>query len=171
VGTVSRHRGAHGELTVRVPGGEGALWTGMRRLWLATGDAGDGRYYTVESSRAYRDRLVLKLQGVDSAGQAEALRGRRVLAPEAEAPRLAPGRYFAQQLVGLQVVDESGRVLGRVQDVLPTGGADLLQVVGERELLVPLAGGIVLAIDAEGGSIRVRLPAGLEELNESGSRA
>lgn len=178
MGTVSRHRGALGELTVKVPGGDAALWAGVRRLWLVGSDPGRGRSYTVQSSRAYRDRLVLKLQGIDSAGEAEELRGRRVLAPEAEAPRLQPGSYLAEQLVGMQVVDESGRNLGHVQDVLPTGGADLLQVVsaegrteqpGARELLVPLAREIVIDVDPERRLIRVRLPAGLEELNQPGS--
>jgi 16S rRNA processing protein RimM len=125
--------------------------------------------YEVERSRAYADRLVLKLGGVDDATGAARLRGRGVKVLEQEAPELPPGEHYSASLVGMEVRDESGRELGRVRDVVPTGGADLLVVEATGttagELLIPMAEEIVEQIDREGCLIRVRLPDGLEELN------
>jgi 16S rRNA processing protein RimM len=85
------------------------------------------------------------------------------------APELPPGEHYSASLVGMEVRDDSGRELGRVRDVVPTGGADLLVVEASPpavgELLIPMATEIVEQIDREGRLIRVRLPDGLEELN------
>ena len=74
-------------------------------------------------------------------------------------------------MIGLEVFDERGRPLGRVERVEPTAGVDLLHVAraahsaGEDPLLVPMAKEIVLGVDEQAGRITVRLPPGLEELN------
>lgn len=177
MGRVGGHRGRGGELTVRVWGGDAGLWTSAQRFWIGNPEDDRGRIYEVEQSRGYRDRLVLKLQGLDDASAAAQLRGCQVLAPRDQAPSLPDGVFLATELVGLEVLEESGRSLGRVVDVVPTGGADLLVVRtavdperpddAERELLIPLAKEIVTEIAVDRGWIRVRPPAGLLELNQS----
>jgi 16S rRNA processing protein RimM len=64
------------------------------------------------------------------------------------------------------VADETRGDLGTVEDVVETGGADLLLVreASGRERLVPLAREIVVGIDEKAGRIVVRLPEGLFEL-------
>lgn len=167
LGRISGHRGREGELTVKVLGGDGSLWTGLSRVWV--GDEGDdeGAIYRVESSRAYRDRLVLKLEGVDGAGDAEALRGKRVKARDEDAPPLPEDAYYVDRLIGMQVRLENGDSLGRVIDLIRTGGADLLVVVDaeEEEVMIPLAKQIVIEVNDDEGWIAVRPPEGLLELN------
>lgn len=173
------HRGRSGELTVLVFGGDAAHWTGLASFWIGSQDGAEGRFFEVEASRAYRDRLVLKLEGVDAAGEAEALRGRRLMAREADAPRLPDGVYYTARLIGMEVRDESGRFIGRVRDVTSTGGADLLVIRGDtageddteepREILIPLAREIVIEVREDEGRMTVRPPEGLLELNESGT--
>ena len=57
--------------------------------------------------------------------------------------------------------------IGSVEDVVETGGVDLLVVKDVRgvETLIPLAEDIVRQIDEAGGTIRVTLPDGLRGLN------
>jgi len=141
----------------------------VRQVWIANPVSGVEHGYEVEHARTYRDRLVLKLRGVDDGDRAARLRGGSVTVSEENAPALAEGEFYGAQLVGLRVLDENDRVLGRIVDVVPTGGADLLRVVGEAEggdeLLVPLAREHVLEIDVDAGRVRVRLPVGLRDLN------
>ena len=158
-------------MTVRVPGGEAEQWTPVRRVWIGD-EQGSGGYYEVEHSRAYRDRLVLKLRGVEDGNSAEGLRGRQVGVLPADAPELPEGRFHRAQLVGMQAVDEANAVLGQVDDVVPTGGHDLLRITNAaqphdemEEILVPWVPEIVLAVDLEAGRIVLRLPPGLRELN------
>jgi 16S rRNA processing protein RimM len=163
-GRITGFRGNRGELTVRVASGNAERWVGLTRVLVEPGDV----EYEVEGSRAYRDRLVLKLRGVEDAGTADALRGKDVAAPPGQVPSLAEGVYYQQQLLGLDVVDERGGSVGVIEDVVDTGGTSLLEVRREsgRKLLVPMAGGIVLDVDLPGRRVRVRLLEGLEDLEE-----
>jgi 16S rRNA processing protein RimM len=169
---VTGHRGAKGELTVRLASGDAALWVGLRKVWL--GKKGAESPYEIESSRAYRDRLVLKLKGIEEANQAAKLRGMNAVVARGDEPELPENVYYVARLVGMVVQDEQGDILGRVNDVMPTAGADLLIVAlagepggEEEEVMIPLAKEIVLQVDEEENLITVRLPAGLLEINKS----
>lgn len=173
LGRVAGHRGRSGELTVRTYGAQASEWQALSKVWIQLGDEAP-RCYGVEHCRGYRDRLVLKLEGIDDPDAAEALRRGEVMAGREQAPALPPGQYWVARLVGLEVIDETHGTLGRVEGVLPTGGTDVLIIAAEDrrsqsgavdELLVPLAPDIVLDVDEQNGTMRVRLPDGLLELN------
>lgn len=171
LGRVLGFRGTLGEMTVRVASGDATRWVGLKNVLLADpADPGGARKYQVERARGYRDRLVLKLRGVDDAGTAGALRGRWILAPGEEVPELPSGVHFVERIVGLRVIDERGASLGKVADVEATGGTDLLVLEGNdgEEILVPLASEFVASIDTTEGLVRVRLPEGLVDLNRKG---
>jgi 16S rRNA processing protein RimM len=121
----------------------------------------------VEAARAYRDRLVLKLEGVDDPSAAEALRGRWLLAPPDAVAELPEDGYYVADLVGLDVLDGDGARVGSVIDVVATSGTDVLVVedADGHEVLVPMAGEIVTAVRLDERRIEVRLPDGLRELN------
>lgn len=158
-------RGRGGEMTVRVPSGSPERWTALRRVhWSRDGRSIDAADLPVEASRAYRDRLVLKLGGIDDPSSVEAWRGGWILAPADEVPDLPAGEHFVERLRGLRVTDEVLGDLGAVVDVIATGGADLLVVEGRRgEILVPFVGEIVREVREGEGTIRTRVPAGLVE--------
>ena len=175
LGRVRGHRGLRGELTVKIFAGDAAPWVDLTRVLLEDEGGSGNRGYEVQACRGYADRLVLKLAGVEDAGQAAALKGIRVFAPEEQEPRLPDGALLAIRLVGLELRDPEGNLLGRVSDVIPTGGTDVLVVQGirgplegkEDEILVPFAPEIVVKIDENEGSMVVRLPDGLLELNRA----
>ena len=151
--------------------GDAARWVHLRRVVLSGAGTGIGAGpRDVESARAYRDRLVLKLVGVNAADDAAALRGAEVLAPAEDVPQLPQDVYWVERLVGAQVVDETLGDIGRVVDVMESAGADLL-VVEDRdgvETLVPLVKEFVTAIDDVSGTIRLALPEGLRGMNARG---
>lgn len=170
IGTVAGHRGITGEVTVRVGSGLAERWLALRTVTVE-GGSGSAREMHVESARAYRDRLVLKLRGIDDAGQAEALRGARLLAPPDQIPALPEGTYWVADLIGMTALDETGAELGRVHDVVEAGGGHLLRIYPEggveEELLVPMVREIVVAVDARARCLRLRLPEGLADLNRT----
>lgn len=166
IGRVGNFRGRDGELTVRVASGAADRWTGLRRVGLRFPvESGDEARFEVESARAYGDRLVLKLRGVDNATAAADLRGRFVVAPSEDVPELPRGTHYAARLVGLPVEDALTGPVGRIVDVLATGGADVLVVEAQdgSEVLIPFAKEITVRVDAE--RVVVRMPEGLLDLN------
>ena len=175
LGRVVGFRGRAGEFTVKVASGEASRWDGLRRVLLGREDGPDeaGGFWEVEWARSYKDRLVLKLRGVDGAEAAHRLRGRWVFAPPEEVPALPEGVHYVARIVGLAVKDDSLGTLGRVVDVTGTGGASLLVVEDEdgKEILVPFARDIVRGVSERDGVVYVRLPEGLVGLNREGGDA
>ena len=163
-----------GELTIRVASGVALRWQALPWVLLGRGNGTQATRYEVERSRSYRDRLVLKLKGVDDPNAAHALRGCGAWALAEHLPELPEGTFFAARLVGMEVRDETDRILGSVVDVTGVAGAEMLVLEDSagRELLVPLAREIVRSISPEDGIARVRLPEGLADLNpEGGARS
>ncbi len=173
LGRVSGFRGSNGEITVRVVSGDAGRWVHLRRV-VVNGAGGEKTSASrrVDGARAYRDRLVLKLEGVDDANTAAGLRGSEIVVPGEELPALPQGVHWVERLVGAQVLDRASGALGRVVDVVDTGGIDLLLVKDARgvETLVPLAKEIVTEIDESSGTILVAIPDGLRGLNSPGGR-
>lgn len=171
LGRIAGHRGRNGDVTVRVFDGEAGWWTEVREVWIEAGPSGQAETRAVRESRAYRDRLVLHLAGIEDPTAAEGLRGRNVWVDAASAPRLPAGRYYRAALVGFEVRDRRGTI-GRAADWLVTSGRDLLVVRPSedpsREILVPWVEEIVESVDEEQGVIVIRPPDGLLELDREG---
>ena len=172
VATGLRLRGAGGHLTARlVPGGIDQLGG---RTWVLIGRPGAATVrYDLEERTSYADKVVVKLRGIDGAGQAAALVGQDILLPCNGLVDLPEGAYYIFELVGLRVCTRDGRELGTVRDVVRTGGTPLLAVQPaargrtssrNEEILLPAARAICTRIDPHGGTITVDPPDGLLEL-------
>lgn len=121
------------------------------------------RPYEVESARFHRGMVIIKLKGVASRSEAESLVGQCLLVPEAEAVKLGPGQYYIHQIVGLRVITKEGRPLGRITEVLATGGNEVYVVRQDRkELLIPAIKEVVKEVDLKSGTMTVELLPGLE---------
>jgi len=171
VATGLRLRGPHGHLTARLVSGE--VDQLRERDWVLVGRPGTApRPLRVEEHSSYGDRLVLKFGGIDSAEAAADLVGQDILIPCNGLVDLPEGSYYIFELVGLTVRTLAGRTIGRVRDVVPTGGTPLLAIEpdpgngeGAREtIMVPAARSICTAIDPASGWITIDPPEGLLEL-------
>jgi 16S rRNA processing protein RimM len=126
------------------------------QLWL------DGSPVRVERSRRNQDVVILKLEGIDTRNAAETLRGKELMVQQAQ-PIYEKGRYYVHDLVGLNVVEADGTLLGRLEDVMATGANDVYVVRGERgELLLPGVEDVIEQVDLAGKRIVVNLLPGLE---------
>lgn len=106
---------------------------------------------------------MIKLAGIEDRTAAEQLRGALLQVPLEQAVSLPPGSYYWHQILGLQVIERGGRVLGTVNEILTTGSNDVYVVrSGERELLLPAIRDVIREIDLERGVIVVELLPGLE---------
>ena len=116
---------------------------------------GGSRDAGLDSSREHKGRVLLKLQGVDTVEQGDALRG-KVLYLDRDDVELPEGRYFLQDLIGLKAVDgNTGREYGVLQEVLPTGANDVYRIVdgAGREFLFPAVKHMIQGVDLEKGII------------------
>mgnify|MGYP000766829098 FL=1 len=150
--------GVQGEVRVQPWCDSPELYATLKTLyWDETGE----RPVRVKS-RPHKRIALSRLEGVDTVQAAEALRG-RVLYLAREDLRLEEGRYFICDLIGLRVVDaDSGEEYGKLTDVSSTGANDVYHLsMDGREILIPVIPSVVMAVDVDGGVVRIRPMEGL----------
>jgi 16S rRNA processing protein RimM len=127
----------------------------------------DGRQVEreIEFSRTQHGRRIVKLREVCSIDQTECLVGATLAIPEKQLPKAERGSFYTFDLKGCTVATVDGRRIGIVRDVLE-GGTPVLQVEGDREVLIPFAEAFLRRVDLPGRRIVVELPEGLLELNQ-----
>ena len=100
------------------------------RRWLLRPDASEPQPVELLQGRYLegKDLYVLKLEGITTREQAEALRNSQLLAPQSDRLPLEPDEFHVADLIGLAVILQSTQTrIGQVVDVLPAGN-DLLEV-------------------------------------------
>ena len=159
IGRIVRPQGRKGEVVVQSLSDRPDRFPTLRQAFVA-GESGSARPVQVRSAWPHKGRFVLKLEGVDSIDEAERYRGLDLRIPEEDLSALPEGSYYHHQLRDLRVEDAGGREVGRVEDVMKTGGeADVLVVRGANgETLIPLADAFVRAVDLAGGRVVVLVP-------------
>lgn len=106
--------------------------------------------------------VILGLEGVETRSDAEALSKRLVFAHE-EALELAEDEVFVHDLVGLEVVNEDGDVLGTVSNYMEMPAQDVFVVrrPNHEEAMIPAVEEFILEVNIEEGALVVRPPEGL----------
>jgi 16S rRNA processing protein RimM len=112
----------------------------------------DGAAKTVQESRPHSGTLLAKLEGIETPEQARTFKGKPVSIPRPEA---GDGRFFWSDLVGLEVVNEQGVVLGVVKQMSSNGAHDVMELTGERTRLLPFVPAYVKQVDLEKKRIEV----------------
>lgn len=106
----------------------------------------DGKPAEVVGSKRSRGRPVIRLDR-------EVARGAELAVPRSELPPPEEGEYYAFQLVGLEVAEDGGRALGRVEAVQPGVANDVLEL--DSGAALPLVDACVLEVDLDQGRILV----------------
>ena len=108
------------------------------------------------------------LSGIADRNAAELLRGMAVEVAREDAPELPDGTYYIADVIGCKVVDEEGKILGEVTEIIPAR-TDIYEVKtpeGKR-LTFPAVEGLIADVDTKKGTVivnRARLSeVGLED--------
>lgn len=168
VGTVLRPHGVRGEVRVAPVDTDVERLLELPAVYCSPPKGGERRRFTVRRARADRGAALLALEGVDTRNAAEGLRGWRVEIPGAWVKPLPPDHYYVFELVGCRVETASGRHLGKVVEVLPTGANDVYVVEDEggRQVLIPAVRAWIKEVDVAAGRIVVDLWPGLIDDDE-----
>jgi 16S rRNA processing protein RimM len=165
VARIVRPHGLGGEVVARGAGLSPAAMQELARVTLARDDGRVVREAEVKRARTHGVNLLIQFTDVTTIDQASELRGLWLEAERGALPDAGPDHIYQYDLLDLEVVDESGAVLGRVRSILPTSAHEVLDVTGEAgDLLIPYHAGTVLGWDPTARRLTVRLPEGLAEI-------
>lgn len=108
----------------------------------------DGRRsFQIRLTRPVTGGLGARVSGVQTREDAEALKGMTLWAERSALPSLPDDEFYHADLIGLEVVDAGGAVLGRVRAIYDHGAGDILEVVGKRQLMLPFTRQFVPTVD------------------------
>lgn len=117
----------------------------------------NGTSLKIASSRAHKNVVLMKIKGVDTIEDAEALRG-KVLFLDREDATLPKGVFFQCDLFGCEVFDaDTDEKLGVITDVSQTGANDVWHITNDgKEYLIPSIPDVVINVDIDGGKVVIR---------------
>jgi 16S rRNA processing protein RimM len=163
VGRITRAHGVKGEVSVLVLSEVEDRFADGASVFLD-----DGRALRVAETRPHHGRLLVRFADVADRDAAEALAGRDLVVPESASPPLPDGSYWDHQVVGAEVVTETGRSLGTLREVIHTRANDVWSAVDAdgAETLVPAISDVVVSVDVGERRVVVREVPGLTSPEE-----
>lgn len=146
------------------------------RVWFPREMRRPARDLVLEEAWSHNGKLILKFVDVDSIEDAEELRGGELCVHESERDPLPEGEFYYDDLKGLAVVDiETGETIAVVTGFTEGVGPGVVDVVSkgsqcvgsadQEHWQIPFAKEICVDVDLVRRELRVRLPAGLRDLN------
>lgn len=158
---IARITGVHGikgEVKAAPYGGlDGLKWGAV----FLTGK-GKTQERRVVRARLHKGNYILVLEGCSDRNTAETLVGFEVFVRKEDLPEIAEDEYYYFDLIGMDAYAEDGLYIGRVENVISTGGNDVLETYGPRgEVLIPAIEDVIIKVEAENRKIIVRLMEGL----------
>ena len=160
VGRITRAHGIRGEVKVLPLTDVEDRFTPPSRLFV--GESGD-RPLTVSASRPDRGRLLVHFEEVPDRTAAEALTGAYLFVPATSSPPLPEGEFWPHQLIGAEVLTDTGRSLGTLREVVHTNANDVwvARDDGGAESLVPALRDVIVSVDTGARRVVVREVPGL----------
>lgn len=132
-----------------------------------------GPLFTEDGSRSFKVKLTrpvagglgARLTGIATKEEADALKGTNLYVDKTRLPKLPDDEFYHADLIGLEVRDTGGQLLGRVSAVHNHGAGDLLEISGpglKSALLLPFTLANVPTVDLASGRLVADPPEELE---------
>jgi 16S rRNA processing protein RimM len=149
--------GIKGELRVKTFTGEPLALADYGPLY-----ARDGRAFQIIDIRPANTVVVVRLKGISDRNAAEALAGTELFVDRSMLPDDGEeDEFYHADLVGLEVRDDTGALIGKVVAVHNFGGGDILDVTlaGRKGVLIPFTQAAVPEVSIADAFIRIDLAA------------
>ena len=116
----------------------------------------NGKEYMIDSCRVQKTCNLLKLRGIDTMEDAQALRGKII---ELYREDINDDIIFGAELVGVDVYAD-GSCIGKITDVLDYPG-NSVYVIDEGKYMIPAVNEFILSTDLECNEMKVKLIEGM----------
>jgi len=159
VGFLRRAHGLRGEMIMDLHTDFPERLRSGRKLFVGE----DHKPMTLAGARSHAKGMLVKLKGIETPEDAGQLRNQWVYVKATDVPSLPAGKIYQHELFGFEVVDENGKSLGELAEIIETGANDVYIVrdANGGELLLPAIPSVILDLDREHRLMRVHLLEGL----------
>ncbi len=123
--------------------------------------------YGILDVKPHKNIFLLHIDGVNTFEEADRLRGADILVHKDNLVRNSDDEYFWFELIDLRVFLDTGKYLGIIKEIIPTGSNDVYVVKqDDSEFLIPAIHDVVKKIDLDKGEMIISFMDGLLDLNE-----
>lgn len=116
----------------------------------------DGIERKIQGVKYQKDRVIVKVEGINSIEEAEKYKNKYMEIPREYAVPLEEDSYYIADIIGCTVYDTNGKDLGKIFDVIQTKNNDVYWIKKPKELLIPVLLEIVTDIDVENKKITIK---------------
>lgn len=123
------------------------------------------RQFRITLTRPVAGGLGARITGVTTKDQADALRGTSLYVAREKLPSLPDDEFYHADLIGLEVRDPGGAVIGTVAAIHNHGAGDILEISApghKSALLLPFTTAIVPNVDLAAGRLIADVPEGFD---------
>lgn len=121
------------------------------------------REFQIELTGTTKNGFTARITGVSNKDQADALKSTQLCADRSAMPELADDEYYYADLIGLEVLDTGGTVIGAVKTVVNHGAGDILEIHASGQsatVMLPFTKEIIPTVDIKTGRIIADPPEG-----------
>ena len=148
IGYTQKPYGLLGELKIRPATFDFERHTDLATVYFRKREGAEVLALEVRATRADSDSWYLKFKDMRTPESIAHLSGGQLLIPSEERLELPEDMVYVSDVPGMIVMDEVGKKLGKVKEVLEQGPNELLVVAtGKKDLLVPWNDHFVKRID------------------------
>ena len=116
----------------------------------------------IASTRRHKNGFLILFKGYSTIDSSRELVGLEVMVSKTDVPDLPEGEYYHSDLLGLEVITDEAKPLGKITGIISTGANDVITVEGpEGEILIPITDESIKEVDLKGNRITVHLLEGL----------
>jgi 16S rRNA processing protein RimM len=116
--------------------------------------------FSIRSIRSMDRNSLIAFDGLETCDDVAFMRNQLVYVSTSDLEERASGEKYPHQVLGMTVVDEAGKKLGVLEEVLLTGANDvyLVRTPEDEEILLPAIASVIVKVDAEKKTITVHQP-------------
>lgn len=152
VGQVLKPQGIKGEVKLRHFCDSADVFTSFNELFLE--NSTKSKPLILENVRVDREAVYVKISGIETRDDAEALRGALLYADSQAFPALPQDSFYIRDLIGLEVETEEGKPLGKIIEVLQHGAVDVYCVKSENKaFMFPALKRVMIKTDITAGKM------------------
>lgn len=119
IGKILKAHGIRGDVKVECFTDSPEVLKGIKRFYVG------GKEYKAERIKPFGGFALIKLVGIDDMNLAETLRNKTISAKKEDMPEPNDGAFYIDDLIGCSVSDDSGTMIGTVEEILQYGSADV----------------------------------------------
>ena len=117
----------------------------------------------IEEVKYHKNLVLVKFKGIEDINMSEKYKGCYIKIKMENARKLPKDTYFIADLIGIDVYDEDGNLLGKVDDIFNNKSHDVYVIKDDlgKQILLPSTKEVIRDVDVENNKIVVHLIDGL----------